>query len=67
MQQHIAPVRNAISTTWTPIGTSSDRDGEQAIAVAAKRPVHKPMRQVSRGIVESSYFFSARLEGVQSQ
>lgn len=49
-----APARNAIKATWTAIGMRLESDGEDAIAAAAKRPVHKPTRHVSPGLVTSS-------------
>jgi hypothetical protein len=55
------PVRNDIRTACTATGTSADKDGVEAMAAAAKRPEHKPTKNVWSCQVTSSQFFSAWL------
>ena len=47
------------------MGSRADSDGLEAIAVAAKRPVHSPERKVFSGVVLSSCSFSDRLRYCQ--
>jgi hypothetical protein len=55
------PVRNAIRTIRTAIGSSVESDELDAIATAAKRPVHSPESMVFSGAATSSSSFSQRL------
>lgn len=55
------PVRKAIRTACTATGTKADNDGVEAMAAAAKRPEHRPTKNVWSCRVTSSQFFSAWL------
>ena len=57
------PTLYAIKTTWTAIGRSDEREGLDAMALAANRPVQRPERYVFSGSVASWYSFSERLFG----
>jgi len=56
------PVRKAISTIRTAMGSRVESDELDAIATAAKSPVHSPESIVFSGVVTSSSSFSERLD-----